>query len=243
MPNRAIETTKGLLALCHSITGGRTGYQGKLSYILWDAHVIDVRQGFWVPFAAARAIAATFCFKIRHALTPVFGNDFVDLCLEPGHPKFQSYSISQSIVRQCARQAEQWKRLADSYKVQPSLSVSIPVREEVTCTTVSPTNACSTSNSDTTQRGRKRRRLWRSREHVYSQENVVAKAEAQQSAWRNQWSGPVEISIPKGSMSITPFVKEGAASVNDAALTLSRLTDAETFAVAEIMLEFRSGHG
>ncbi|KAG7885628.1 hypothetical protein KL938_000660 [Ogataea parapolymorpha] len=40
-------------------------------------------QGTWIPFELARKLAARFCYKIRYALVPMFGESFVDECLKP----------------------------------------------------------------------------------------------------------------------------------------------------------------
>ncbi|KAJ6257117.1 hypothetical protein Dda_8002 [Drechslerella dactyloides] len=37
-------------------------------------------QGFWIPYLAAKAMCTRFCYTIRHALSPIFGNDFPALC-------------------------------------------------------------------------------------------------------------------------------------------------------------------
>ncbi|KAH3668364.1 hypothetical protein OGAPHI_002118 [Ogataea philodendri] len=40
-------------------------------------------QGTWIPFEIARKLASRFCYKIRYALVPMFGESFVDECLKP----------------------------------------------------------------------------------------------------------------------------------------------------------------
>ncbi|GME76581.1 unnamed protein product [Ambrosiozyma monospora] len=40
-------------------------------------------QGTWIPYAIAKQLASKFCYKIRYALIPLFGEDFVHLCLKP----------------------------------------------------------------------------------------------------------------------------------------------------------------
>ncbi|KAK6346963.1 hypothetical protein TWF696_007058 [Orbilia brochopaga] len=37
-------------------------------------------QGFWIPYLAAKAMCSRFCYGIRYALSPIFGNDFPTLC-------------------------------------------------------------------------------------------------------------------------------------------------------------------
>lgn len=54
-----------------------------------------------MPFEAARAMAATFCFNIRYALTPLFGVKFLSLCLRPEDTNFGRMVIDSKIVRHC----------------------------------------------------------------------------------------------------------------------------------------------
>lgn len=55
-----------------------------------------------MPFDAAKAIAATFCWKIRYALVPLFNEDFVDLCTHPGDPAYKRFTIDPAITKICA---------------------------------------------------------------------------------------------------------------------------------------------
>lgn len=54
-----------------------------------------------MPFEAAKAVAATFCYRIRYVLTPVFGLDFATQCTPPGAPGFDSMHIDPKIIRKC----------------------------------------------------------------------------------------------------------------------------------------------
>lgn len=77
--------------------------------------------GYWIPYEAAKALAATFCYKIRYALAPVFGNDFVDLCSHPKHPDFENYSIRKDIVVRCKRQARSRRQgVSDGFELGSS---------------------------------------------------------------------------------------------------------------------------
>lgn len=58
-----------------------------------------------MPFEAAKAMAATFCYSIRYALTPLFGVDFLSLCVKPEDPKFALMVIDSKIVRDCTASA------------------------------------------------------------------------------------------------------------------------------------------
>jgi len=62
-----------------------------------------------MPFEAAKAVAATFCYHIRYALTPVFGLDFVNICVRPGEEGFGHMVIDQAIVRRCTEKAQGYR--------------------------------------------------------------------------------------------------------------------------------------
>jgi hypothetical protein len=67
--------------------------------------------GYWMPFEAAKAIAATFCWKIRYALTPVFGLDFPNMCLRPESEGFGAMVIDPAITQRCTEQAIFYRQL------------------------------------------------------------------------------------------------------------------------------------
>ncbi|KAM3425593.1 hypothetical protein BST61_g7540 [Cercospora zeina] len=91
-PAKALGANAGLKDLAHSITGGAL-----------------VAQGYWIPYACARALCITFCYGIRWALTPVFGPTFINECLEPGEQGFGSFKIDPEVVRCAAREAASWR--------------------------------------------------------------------------------------------------------------------------------------
>ncbi|PWY88309.1 hypothetical protein BO70DRAFT_178904 [Aspergillus heteromorphus CBS 117.55] len=68
----------------------------RISYSITGGNLLG--QGYWVPWEAARELAATFCWKIRHALTPVFGTDFPSICIPKGHKDFGNYRIPKKAV-------------------------------------------------------------------------------------------------------------------------------------------------
>lgn len=45
-------------------------------------------QGTWVPYDIARKLASKFCYSIRYALVPLFGEAFIDECLKPDEKGF-----------------------------------------------------------------------------------------------------------------------------------------------------------
>lgn len=68
-----------------------------------------------MPYHAARAVAATFCWDIRWALTPVFGNDFPNGCRRPNDPSFANFKIDPEVVRFCVAETEKFKTQGSSY--------------------------------------------------------------------------------------------------------------------------------
>ena len=90
-----------------------------------------------MPFDAAKAVAATFCYSIRYALTPVFGIDFLSLCIAPEDPRFGRMVIEQSIVQRCTEQATGFRLLAKASPVTGSPRSPILSNEFKKCTTKS----------------------------------------------------------------------------------------------------------
>lgn len=65
-----------------------------------------------MPFEAAKAVAATFCYDIRYALTPLFGLDFVDLCIGPEETDFRRMVIDSRIIKKCAEEANEYRDMS-----------------------------------------------------------------------------------------------------------------------------------
>lgn len=105
-PAKALKANSGLIDLCHSITGGALA-----------------AQGYWVPYACARAVCLTFCWEIRWALTPVFGPSFVTECLPPDNPGYKRFKIDGTVIRAAQREADEW-RLQASRSVTPASPAS-----------------------------------------------------------------------------------------------------------------------
>ncbi|KAK5044834.1 hypothetical protein LTR84_010372 [Exophiala bonariae] len=99
-PAKMLARNEGLKEICHSITGGAL-----------------VAQGYWIPYEAAKAVAATFCWNIRYALTPVFGKDFPATCLHPDHEEYGSMQIDPEITKRCAEQARMYRELEQQHGV------------------------------------------------------------------------------------------------------------------------------
>jgi hypothetical protein len=64
-----------------------------------------------MPFEAAKAIAATFCWKIRYALTPIFGTHFPQTCLTPESEEYGAMVIDPAIIQRCTEQASFYREL------------------------------------------------------------------------------------------------------------------------------------
>lgn len=79
-----------------------------------------------MPYKAAKAVAATFCYSIRYALTPLFGVDFLSLCVLPNDPSFSEMIIDREIVRDCASTARTYRALSKgaSHVGNPSIKSS-----------------------------------------------------------------------------------------------------------------------
>lgn len=84
-----------------------------------------------MPYKAAKAVAATFCYKIRYALTPIFGKDFPSMCTHPTDPTFEKFLIDPAIVRECTDETNRWRTEGVTYKV--------PAAEQHTSIASSPT--------------------------------------------------------------------------------------------------------
>ncbi|KAF1977574.1 DNA-binding domain of Mlu1-box binding protein MBP1, partial [Bimuria novae-zelandiae CBS 107.79] len=100
IPAKALRENPGLKDISYSITGGAL-----------------VCQGYWMPYQAAKAIAATFCWHIRWVLTPVFGYDFPDMCVHPNDPRYSKFVIDPKIVQECINETNRFREEGAAYKV------------------------------------------------------------------------------------------------------------------------------
>ena len=65
-----------------------------------------------MPFEAAKAVAATFCWNIRHALTPLFGLDFPSLCVPPTNTsQYGHMLIDRETVQKATETANYYRML------------------------------------------------------------------------------------------------------------------------------------
>jgi hypothetical protein len=80
-----------------------------------------------MPYEAAKAVAATFCWSIRYALTPVFGIDFIDLCVPPDSDKFGVMMLDSKITKLCTEQAMEYRQLElDNPSSRPTSAMPSP---------------------------------------------------------------------------------------------------------------------
>lgn len=64
-----------------------------------------------MPFEAAKAVAASFCWNIRYALTPVFGAEFPSQCIQPGSERFGDMVIDVNVTRRCTEEARTYRSM------------------------------------------------------------------------------------------------------------------------------------
>lgn len=66
-----------------------------------------------MPFEAAKAMAATFCWDIRHILTPLFGANFPSMCVPPAEraQNFDHAIIDPAIVQRATETAHYYRSL------------------------------------------------------------------------------------------------------------------------------------
>ena len=65
-----------------------------------------------MPYTAARAIATTFCWTIRYALTPLFGVDFPNECVHPGDRNlFGRMIISPQVIQMATSETSVYRRM------------------------------------------------------------------------------------------------------------------------------------
>lgn len=89
-----------------------------------------------MPFKAAKAVAATFCYNVRHALTPLFGEDFIGLCVHPSDRNFASFRIDSQIVHECTMETQSWLSRTDArHTPTPSLYSSPDPSASEACAT------------------------------------------------------------------------------------------------------------
>ncbi|KAL2127457.1 hypothetical protein VTI74DRAFT_10697 [Chaetomium olivicolor] len=107
-PAKMLNQNPGLKDITHSITGGAIK-----------------AQGYWMPFSCAKAICATFCYKIAGALIPLFGPRFPSECIPENTSGYGRMVIDPGIVAQARRDAAAMFRAPpDMPSPRPSRSLS-----------------------------------------------------------------------------------------------------------------------
>ncbi|EFX06025.1 apses transcription factor [Grosmannia clavigera kw1407] len=91
-PAKMLNMNPGLREITHSITGGSI-----------------MAQGYWMPYACARAVCATFCHRIAGAMIPLFGPDFPAACIPPRSSDFGRMVIDPAIISASTREAERMR--------------------------------------------------------------------------------------------------------------------------------------
>ncbi|KUM61271.1 hypothetical protein ACN42_g5841 [Penicillium freii] len=105
-PAKMLNQNPGLRDICHSITGGALS-----------------AQGYWMPYEAAKAMAATFCWRIRYALTPLFGTEFPAMCIPPTDRKTHGRMVIPPEIVQRATNTSNYYR---SLEIKSSTGTSPP---------------------------------------------------------------------------------------------------------------------
>ncbi|KAK3294036.1 uncharacterized protein B0H64DRAFT_179013 [Chaetomium fimeti] len=107
-PAKMLNLNPGLKDITHSITGGSIK-----------------AQGYWMPYACARAVCATFCYKIAGALIPLFGPEFPLECIPENAHGHGRMVISPDIVEQARNDAiALFRPVAALPSPRPSRSIS-----------------------------------------------------------------------------------------------------------------------
>ncbi|KAL7804634.1 hypothetical protein V8C44DRAFT_254890 [Trichoderma aethiopicum] len=88
-PSQMLDKNPGLRDISPSITGGAVS-----------------AQGYWMPYACARAVCATFCAGIAGALIPLFGPTFPSQCTPSDSPYYNEMVIDPQIIRQAIEDVE-----------------------------------------------------------------------------------------------------------------------------------------
>ncbi|KAK3324679.1 hypothetical protein B0T19DRAFT_236069 [Cercophora scortea] len=91
---KMLNNNPGLREISHSITGGAIK-----------------AQGYWMPYACARAVCANFCYNIAGALIPLFGPSFPADCTPPESPDFSRWIIDPAIIARSTREANRYRIL------------------------------------------------------------------------------------------------------------------------------------
>lgn len=74
-----------------------------------------------MPYEAAKAMAATFCWRLRYVLTPLFGTDFPAMCIPPSDRKYYGrMTIPEAVVQHATKTAKYYRSLEPNKEFNPS---------------------------------------------------------------------------------------------------------------------------
>ncbi|KAK8079895.1 APSES transcription factor Xbp1 [Apiospora hydei] len=111
-PAKMLNMNPGLKEITHSITGGSI-----------------MAQGYWMPFNCAKAVCATFCYRIAGALIPIFGPGFPSMCIPPDAPEHGRMIIDPTTILHSTREADRFRRLYSNMVTSASGSGVSPSRD------------------------------------------------------------------------------------------------------------------
>jgi len=80
-----------------------------------------------MPYEAAKALASTFCWTIRYALTPVFGTDFPDMCLPLDHERHGEMLIDPEVTLRCTEEAAMYREQEGRHASRASSAMPSPI--------------------------------------------------------------------------------------------------------------------
>lgn len=83
-----------------------------------------------MPFSCAKAVCATFCYRIAGALIPIFGPDFPSICIPPDAPEHGRMIIDPSIILHSTREADRFRRLYSSMVTSVGCGGVSPTRDQ-----------------------------------------------------------------------------------------------------------------
>ncbi|KAK3353615.1 hypothetical protein B0T25DRAFT_217899 [Lasiosphaeria hispida] len=106
-PAKMLNQNPGLRDITHSITGGAIK-----------------AQGYWMPFACAKAVCATFCYNISGALIPIFGPGFPSECVTPDIPNYARMVIDPAIISASTREADRFHHMYTTRSSPPTPRLS-----------------------------------------------------------------------------------------------------------------------
>lgn len=100
-------------------------------YSMLKLELTLILKGYWMPYAAAKALAAKFCYRIRFALTVIFGPNFPNECLPEDHEEFGNYTIAPEIIAECRRLDEENREFELARTSIPPINTTTPAKDSL----------------------------------------------------------------------------------------------------------------